>query len=290
MPIPAIPPAAGGTAIAERLAFLLIWLLLALPAAAQENLAIPLTDGQGVSWQLQATLCRPAGDAPARLLVLNHGAVGSAEGRAAMAPEPCEHPSIGWFTSRGFAVLQPMRRGFGQTGGEWAEGSGRCPDMNFVGAGQESARDIAAAVAFGLAMPGIRQGDAVVAGHSAGGWAVLALAADPPPGVSALVNIAGGRGGPLPRNSCRNERLVEAAATFGRSARLPMLWLYADTDPLFTSDLAARLHAAFTAAGGNARLRVLRARGWDGHALFWHPQGAAVWGPPLARFLSLRPL
>jgi hypothetical protein len=45
-------------------------------------------------------------------------------------------------------VLSPVRRGYGKTGGAWEEGFGNCNAPYYVEAGLETARDIAAAVAY----------------------------------------------------------------------------------------------------------------------------------------------
>jgi hypothetical protein len=46
------------------------------------------------------------------------------------------------------------------------------------------------------------------------------------------------------------------------------------------------MHAAFTAAGGQAALRLLPAYGEDGHNLYDADGGSAVWGPPVEAFLK----
>ncbi|HMB75630.1 MAG TPA: hypothetical protein VKN76_04485, partial [Kiloniellaceae bacterium] len=53
-------------------------------------------------------------------------------------------------------------------------------------------------------------------------------------------------------NNCSPERLVAAAAGFGRTARVPTLWLYAENDSYFPPDLSRRMATAYTAAGGKA--------------------------------------
>jgi len=47
-----------------------------------------------------------------------------------------------WFVSRGYVVVLPMRRGYGETSGAWAEDYGRCQTPDYFGAGLQGAADI----------------------------------------------------------------------------------------------------------------------------------------------------
>ena len=183
---------------------------------------------EGTNQFILMRLCRPAGTNPARLVVANHGSPPSAAQRPNMAPWSCEQRAISWFLRRGYAVAVPLRRGYGASGGTWAETYGSCRDPNFVAGGMETARDIRSALAYATAQPGIRRDGAVVVGQSAGGWGSLALAARNPPEVAAIVNMAGGRGGRvdnLPNNNCRADVLTTSAGRFGQTARVPSLWV-----------------------------------------------------------------
>jgi dienelactone hydrolase len=206
-----------------------------------------------------------------------------------MRPASCTTEAVRWFTERGFAVILPLRRGYGASGGAWAEGYGRCDDADFARAGRATAADIAGAIAHARRLPGIRAEGVVVVGQSAGGWGALALAAENPPGIAAIVNMAGGRGGwaqGVANTNCRPDRLVAGAATYGATARLRTLWIYTANDSFFGPDLAQRLHAAFTGAGAAAHFHALGPFGRDAHALFFSQGGSAVWGPVVAPFLA----
>ena len=122
------------------------------------------------------------------------------------------------------------------------------------------------------------------AGVSAGGFASIALSADPPPGLAAVINFAGGRGSRADNDVCDEAALVRAFATMGKTSRIPMLWVYAGNDKFFGPELAQRMHAAFTAAGGHARFIDAPAFGRDGHTLF-SAIGAPVWTPMVDAFL-----
>lgn len=273
--------------------FLIVVLAMALAccAAAQQDLArIPVVDAGGQTRHLVTRVCLPAGTAPAPVVVINHGSPGSEAERSVMRPTSCEHQTVRWFTDRARAVVLPMRRGYGETGGVWAEAYGPCANPDFFRAGREAARDIAASVAWAVAQPWARPDGAVVVGQSAGGWGAVALAGVAPPQVAAIVNMAGGRAGRqgnVPNRNCAPERLAEAAGRFAQGARVRMLWVYTANDSFFAPDIPAAMHRAFTGAGGRAELRQLPAWGNDGHNLFFGRDGSATWGPVLAPFLGL---
>jgi dienelactone hydrolase len=242
---------------------------------------------------IQARLCRPEGEAAAPLVVINHGSPADPAQRPNMRGTACSAEAARWFLARGYAVMIPLRRGYGASGGGWAEGYGPCQNADFARGGRETARDIAASIAYATQLPSIRPERVLVVGQSAGGWGALALAAENPPQVAAIANMAGGRGGwadGRANSNCRPDLLVQAAADFGRTARLPTLWIYTANDTFFSPELAARMYAAFTGAGGVAEMRALP--GWqrDGHSMFFGAGGSASWGPVIEPWLAMRGL
>ncbi len=240
-----------------------------------------MTDANGAQTVLRGRLCRPAASGPARLVVINHGSPPSAAARPGMQLGRCDEEAARWFTSRGYAVVFALRRGYGATGGPWAEDFGGCPLADYARGGRETARDIAAIVDYATALPGIRPDGAVVVGQSAGGWGTIAYDAEPHPKVAALVVMAGGRGGhehEVPGQNCRPERLAEAAGQFGRTASTRMLWIYAANNSYFAPAIAEAMHRAFTEAGGKADLVQPGPYDGDGHRLFFGPGGSQVSG------------
>ena len=95
-------------------------------------------------------VCRPATDTPARLVVINHGSPPDPAARPRMQVGSCDQEAVKWFLSRGYVVALPLRRGYGATGGEWAETYGGCDHADYFHAGLETARDIDAAVHLSL--------------------------------------------------------------------------------------------------------------------------------------------
>jgi dienelactone hydrolase len=241
--------------------------------------------------QIQTRICRPAGNAPATLVIINHGSPASSAERPKMQLGRCQTEAAQWFLSRGYVVAFPLRRGYGETGGVWAEDTGGCPNPDFVRAGLETARDIDAVVNYAAGLPFVRPDGVVVVGQSAGGWGAIAYASAPHPKVAAFVVMAGGRGGHMhnqPDNNCRPDLLVDAAGHFGKTATTPMLWIYTANDSFFAPQIARGLWHAFTTAGGQADLHQLGPYDGDGHHLFFGPEGSKIWGPLAEQYLTER--
>jgi len=237
---------------------------------------------------MHAYLYRPPGDGPFPLAVINHGSDEDRARRARVAM-PSFPALAAWLVARGYAVLLPQRPGHGITGGRYLEGQGACGNPDFQRAGLAAASSIESAVDFMQAQKFIEPGGIVIVGNSAGGWAALALASHNPAGVAAVVDFSGGRGGRERNkayNNCAPDKLVAAAAAYGRTARIPTLWLYAENDTYFAPELSRRMVDAFVAAGGDAEYRLLPAVRGDGHALALTAGREASWKAPLKAFLD----
>lgn len=248
------------------------------PAAPAERTAL-----------LSMRVCRPPGQGPHKLAVVNHGSPPRPDQRPTMEPTGCDREATRWFIDRGFAVAFPLRRGYGQTGGAWAENYGACGAPDYYSAGLQTARDIEAALAYARELPFVRKDAIVVVGQSAGGWGTLALSSRNPEGVAAMVNFAGGRGGwrdNQPNNNCTPSALVAVAGRYGESARKPVLWIYTPNDTFFAPDLSQAMHAAYTRSGGLGRFEMMGAYSNDGHNLFFGVGGSRAWGPVVAKFLE----
>ena len=255
----------------------------------EQSIAIPVTDASGHTTALRGRVCRPAGDAPARLVVINHGTPPNPSDRRTMTLARCDQEAARWFLDRGYVVVFALRRGYGATGGEWAEGAGGCNRPDYVHAGIETARDIDAIVNYATRLPFVRPNGAVVVGQSAGGWGAIAYDSLPHPKVAAFIVMAGGRGGHedyMPNLNCRPDRLADAAGHYGATATTPMLWVYAANDSFFSPAIARALYGAFTRAGGRATLEQPGPYDGDGHQLFFGFGGSAIWGPMVEQYLT----
>ena len=259
---------------------------------------VPVAEEDGRTRLILMRVCHPPGQSgPAPLVVLNHGSPGGApEARRRMQPSLCESGAAQWFLARGYVAAIPLRRGYGADRGAWAESYGRCETPDFVAAGRETARDIAAALAYARRLPEVEgQAGALVVGQSAGGWGTVALSGLRVDGVAGLVNFAGGRAGRIggrANDNCRPDLMVNSAARFGAAARggVPMLWIYTQNDSFFAPAQVARMHAAYVQAGGRAELHALGAFAQDGHMLYAGRGGAAVWAPIVEDYMRERGL
>lgn len=115
-------------------------------------------------------------------------------------------------------------------------------------------------------------------GQSAGGFSSLATAAQSPPGVVAVLNFAGGRGGSGKGGAhCNVQAMATVIAGYARSIKVPVLWLYAENDKYFDPAASSTWFQAFEAAGGKGRYVLVPPFGNDGHLLFYMPDGLPLW-------------
>lgn len=237
---------------------------------------------------LTATTYHPAGRGPFPLVVLSHGSPPNAAARAKMGRYRVIS-RIRALTDRGFAVIVPMRRGYGDTSGDFAERYGRCAAPDFLHAGREAARDLLATVAYAARLPFVQPDRIILLGQSAGGFASIAAASFDPPGVVAAVNLAGGRGGRGGKaggESCAPERMSETIAYFAKTIRVPVLWHYAENDQYFGPHHVRDWFTAFQAAGAKGRLVMQPPFGEDGHRIFASPAGLPIWTAAFDAFLQ----
>ena len=240
--------------------------------------------GGAASVVLEAMVVRPDDRLPHPLVVLNHGSPRGAEDRPRMTPFGMWAQAVA-FARRGWVAVAFLRRGYGRSGGEWAETYGPCSNPDYAAAGRAGASDIAAVAKFMMAEPYVGKDKWISVGHSAGAFATVALTADPPPGLAAAISFAPGRGSTTPDAVCGEKQLISAFAQYGRTSRLPLLWVSAENDHFFGSRLVPRLTGAFSAAGGNLTYVKAPPFGSDGHQLFSAANGVPVWSPIVDRFL-----
>jgi pimeloyl-ACP methyl ester carboxylesterase len=266
------------------------WLLAACLAFAfsahaaldESVLRVPVVKGAQHA-DIDVTVYKPAGHGPFPLVVLSHGSPRNAaqrriDGRQRLVTQ--SEP----FIALGYAVLVPTRRGYGQSGGDWAEDYGTCSNPDYYTAGLETARDVRAAVDAVRRAPWADASRVILAGQSAGGFGSVAASSGEFQGLIGVINFAGGRGSKGPDDVCAESRLVDAMARYGRAAHVPELWIYSANDRYFGPDLARRMHAAFVKAGGSAEFVQAPPSGIDGHGYF--ARAVDDWSPRVAAFLQ----
>jgi dienelactone hydrolase len=262
-----------------------------LPDLNEEIVHVPMTIDS--FWgkkeiQLTATIYRPQGAGPFSLIVLSHGSTKNASERLEFGRYRLI-PQIREFIKRGFAVIVPIRRGYGMTGGAFAEDYGSCSNPTYYEAGQESSKDLVAAINFGSKLPHIKLDKILLVGQSGGGFASLAAASQNPQGVIGVVNFAGGRGGRAdtnPGEPCCPERLGDAIRRFAKTIRVPVLWVYAENDKFFNPKHVQGWYQAFKDAGATGRLVIMPPFGNNGHKLFPSKGGIPIWTVEFDKFLT----
>jgi dienelactone hydrolase len=234
---------------------------------------------------LEAVMVRPNDAAAHPLALINHGSPREAGERPDMTAWGLI-PQAREFARRGWTTVIVLRRGYGTSGGVYSEDTRGCSsDPQYYAAGTESAKDIRAAITHLSTLPVVDASRIISVGVSAGGFATVALAADPPPGLIAGISFAGGQGSQQPDEVCGAGDLIQAFAEFGERSRIPMLWVYSENDHFFGPAIAAQFYKAFTSAGGVARFVRAPAFRRDGHGLF-SLGGIPSWAPMVDDFLA----
>jgi len=277
----ACPPTLHSSAVAEEVAV--------SPRIQEEMWALPFP------LPVLAFVVRPVGDGPFPLVIMNHGIALGAQERT-MFPTIEYRAAAHWFANRGYVVISPVRYGAsslddkdqGLYGSVFAH-VGSCDNPNFQGPGLAIATLNEWVIDYMSKRKIVQPGKVVVVGQSGGGWGAIALASLNPSSVQAIVTFAAGRGGRVdgkPNNNCAPDKLVAATGEFGRTARVPMLWIYTENDSYFGPELTKRMHDAFVAAGGNAEYRMLPPFGSDGHFMIDSPDAVPIWSPLVSQFLE----
>ncbi len=274
---------------------------LALPALADEQTSAPRI--QEEVWALPlplpmfAFVVRPVGSGPFPLVIMNHGVSMNARERGFFPLVEFRDAAL-WFARRGYLVVAPVGSGYGAAAidlperghyGPFFSKVGNCATPNFRDPGLAVALVDNWIIDYMASQNHTHRKGVIVVGQSAGGWAGIALSSDNPSPVRAIIVFAAGRGGRVdgkPNNNCAPDKLVEAAGEFGRTARVPMLWIYSENDTFFGPTLSKQMHDAYTGAGGNAEYHMLPPFGSDGHFLIGSADSIPQWAPLVSRFLN----
>jgi dienelactone hydrolase len=238
---------------------------------------------------LEAVMVRPKEGGPHPLAVLTHGTPREASDRAGMSPWQMI-PQAREFARRGWTTVVVMRRGYGDSGGGYDEDARACSRRaDYYDAGKESAKDLRESIAYLSKLPEVDASRIISVGISAGGFATVALTAEPPPGLVAAISFAGGRGSRRPDEVCNPGELIHAFHEFGEKSRVPMLWVYSENDHFFGPQIANSFFEAFRDAGGKATFIRAAPYRRDGHGLF-SMGGISIWTSMVDDFLESQKL
>ena len=244
--------------------------------------SVPFSQPNGPTLNLKAIVARPATAGRFPLVVISHGSP-----RRITEAKKRDLDWADWiaddFARRGWAAATVLRRGYGASDGAVADSYGTCNEPQFRAAGLTSAQDIVQAVRYFQKQPYVDPTRVLLVGVSAGGFGSIAAASLAPTGVVAVVNFAGGRGSVTADVVCKPDELVEAYGDFGKTVRVPSLWIYSQNDHFFGPDLARRMFAAFKSSGAPGELLIAPPYQRDGHNLIF---GQPIWRDAVYDFLK----
>src|SRR3982751_5365749 len=255
------------------------------PRLIEERVRIPAQNGNTIA----ATVLRPEAQGPFGAIILNHGVSASARERARESSDLLINAAA-IFARRGYVVVMPLRRGFGATGGEFAEDAGSCRNPDYRRGESAAADDVIAAYDYARTLPYVDGSRMILAGQSAGGVAsIFTAGARAPQGLVAVLAFAAGRGGNPARNPgvpCAVEPLARVFDELGKSVKVPVLFHYAENDHFFNPQTSRLWYERFTAGGARAEYVLQPAFGKDGHYIFSEDSGVRYWVPAVESFMA----
>ena len=264
------------------------------PEAQEVSITVPATGTFGREAEMPMKVYIPDGPGPFPVVLYSHGRAGQEADRARLTqPVPLGH--VGYWQRKGFAVVAPIRPGYGEKGGHDREASGVRYDLHggCVSMPDFSMPARSAAAATLKALEWVRQEPwadkdrLVLVGQSMGGFASVATAATNPPGVVAYVNFAGGTGGDpnrSPGRGCGADAMERVMASFGKTTTVPSLWLYAENDRYWGAEAPRLWHAAFAAGGSPTTfVQTTPLPEHDGHLLML--RGGRLWSVHVDAFV-----
>lgn len=256
------------------------------PALRESVIRLPVA---GTAAEIVVSAYRPPGPGPFPWILLSHGTATTIEANRVIGRY--RNPALlrEWL-GRGYAVVVPVRRGYGASGGErLGDDYGGCARADFHRAGSEAARDLTAAIAWARTQPELDPARWLLVGQSAGGFASIFTASLQPAGLQAVLAFAPGRGGnpeTRPGAPCAADRMADTLAAIAPRIRVPVLWFYARNDAYIGPAAQQLWFDRFRAAGGRGQLVVIPPFAHRlGHGVFPSPEGVPLWTAAVAEFL-----
>lgn len=286
----------------KRYALISVFMLAASSgiARAEEQLSTALNESviklpttvsnifnQVITKDMVVTQFRPHGEGPFPIAILLHGR--SYKDRSKPGRERFLQATK-YFVNRGFAVWVPTRLGYGESGTEPdPEYSGTCSGKKYIPAYEVAASSTLDVIAYAKQQSYVDPARIVVLGQSYGGTTAITLAAKNPSGLIAAINFAGGGGGnpeTQPNEPCRPDLLKEMFGLYGKTAKVPSLWIYTENDKYFGPVYPKQWFAEFQKQSPVSQLaeyRAMPAFGDNGH--FFFSRGFSIWRPVVDEFL-----
>ncbi len=232
---------------------------------------------------LEAVTYKPPGVGPFPTIIFNHGST-----RPEMVRFTWTSPNLAaFFTSAGWQVMFPQRRGRGRSDGVYDEGYEKgsteyACDPKIALAGMDHAvSDLDAVMAHLTTLGDVDRKRLIIGGVSRGGALAAVYASVRPTQFRGVLNFVGG----WMDERCKhvdqiNMPLFVRGANFDK----PMLWLYGDKDPFYSLEHSRKNFDAFVRAGGRGRFIALTPpKGYSGHDIHGD---ASLWGSAVNAYLS----
>jgi len=249
-----------------------------------EIVSIPVDVGSSIFYD-DARIVKPEGDGPFPLVVLTHGTPRNAEERAKTNVATYYKNHSEYLANKGYAVVFVVRRGFGVSTAPYEENQQFANGTrNYTKSGLEAAKDLKAAIDYMKNKSYVDATRIILLGQSTGGHSVTATGSLGIHGVIGVINFAGGRGSYAPDLVRDENNLIASMAHYGKTSRIPTLWLYSTNDHYFRPDLAQAMYKAYTDNGGQAQFVTLPAFKEDGHLSF--TGNRSTWAPYVDQFLE----
>lgn len=232
----------------------------------------------GKTERIVTTIFTPNGDGPFPTVVMNHGA--STSGGQLEPRHRVRHISFAIaLLKRGYAVVLPMRPGFGASSG--AEQFPRTCDLGARAiAHVEQFTPILEAI---TRLPFVDRKRVVLAGQSAGGFLALASASYSPLQLRGAIVFAGTH---IIARCGWIDDLIRVSTQLGRSSRTSSVWFYGSHDEVMPAWIANRMIDRYTQASGKAILHRLERPSERAHYLVDSDDAMKLWLPHLDRFLA----
>lgn len=217
----------------------------------------------GKTLSLQTTVYRTGLPGRNPVVVFSLGSTGHGIVPAAFVDRAWDPALI--FRSLGYTVIVPMRKGRGTSDGTVVEESAASGEIQL----DSALEDLDAVIEYVKTKTYVDPTRIILAGQSRGGFLSVVYAGRHPGKVAGVLNFAGGWWGEhMPAADFNVTQFRQA----GRTAKVPMLWLYAGHDSYYSLAYTEKNFQEFLTAGGQGQLFEVPDLPGEGHFLVGWPE------------------